>query len=68
MNLDLIIEHCNYNFKITLLPFLDLIDHKTWFIDKNRSFVGIDPTGNDVIDIILGYLSLNTNKISACAK
>ena len=64
---DLYIEHCNYNFKITLFLFLDLMDHKTWHINRARSIIGPDPSSNNVVDMVLAYLPLNTKqKIIVC--
>lgn len=57
---DLYDEYYNYNFKITLLPSLDVIDHKIWSINRAKSLAGPDPTSNNVVDIISIYLSLNT--------
>ena len=59
---DLTLEYCNYNFEITLLPFLDVIDHKTWSIDKARSLVRTDPISINLVDIVLAHLSLNTKQ------
>lgn len=38
------------------------MDHKTWSIDKAKTLVGINPIGNDILDIVLAYLSLNTEQ------
>ncbi len=59
---DLVTEYCNYNSEITLLPFLDVMDHEIWSIDRNRSIVGLDPSSNDVVDIIMAHLLLNTKQ------
>ncbi len=59
---DLGTEHRNYNSEITLLPSLDVMDHETWSIDRARSIVGPDPSSNDVVDIVLVYLPLNTKQ------
>ena len=52
-------EHCNYNSNVTLLPFLDVIQHKTWSIERARSLAEIDLTSNDVVDIVSAHLPLN---------
>lgn len=57
---DLGIEHHNNNSEITLFLFLDIIDHEISSINRTKSIVGLDPFRNDVIDIILVYLLLNT--------
>lgn len=36
------------------------MDHKIRFIDKTKSLVGRNFTNNNIINIILAYLSLNT--------
>ena len=59
---DLGTKHCNYNFKITLLSFLDIRDYNTWSIDRARSIVRPDPSSNNVIDIVLVHLLLNTKQ------
>lgn len=56
------IEYCNYNSGIILLPSLDIIDHKIWFIDRARSIVGSDFFSNNVVNIVLAYLLLNTKQ------
>ncbi len=56
---DSVTEHRNYNSEITLLPSLDVMDHKTWSIDRDRSIVRPDPFSNDVVDIVLAHLPLN---------
>ncbi len=36
---DLGTEHCNFNSEITLLPSLDIMDHKIWSINRVTSIV-----------------------------
>lgn len=55
-------KHCNYNSEITLLPFLNIMNYKTWSINKARSIVGPDLSSNNVVDIILAHLLLNTKQ------
>lgn len=54
------IKHCNYNSKITLLLSLDVMHHKTWSINRTRRIVKPDPSSNNIVNIILAYLLLNT--------
>lgn len=50
-----------------MLPFLDIINHETWSIDRVRSLAETDSTNNNVIDIVLVYLILNTKqRIAIC--
>lgn len=60
VDLNLIIEYCNYSSKITLLLSLDIMDHKTQSIHKTKSLVGIDSISNSVVVIVLVHLLLNT--------
>ena len=63
------IKHHNYNFEITLYPFLDIINHKTWSIDRAKSIVRLDLSSNNVVDIISAHLLLNTKQeIIVCKK
>lgn len=55
-------KHYNYNCEITLLPSLDIMNHKTWSIYKAGSIVRSDPSSNDIIEIVLAHLLLNTKQ------
>lgn len=45
-----------------MLISLNVIDHKTWFINKAKSILGFDSSSNNVIDIVLAHLPLNTKQ------
>ena len=55
-------EYYNYNFEITLFLSLNVMDHKTWSINRVRRIVGPDPFSNNIVDIVLVHLSLNTKQ------
>ena len=59
IDLDLDTEYCNYNSEITLLPSLDVINYKTWSINRTKNIIGLDSFSNNMIDIILAHLLLN---------
>lgn len=65
--LELGMKYSNFNSEITLLSSLNIIDHKIWSIDKVKSLARSDPISNNVVDIVLTYLPLNTkSKIIVC--
>ncbi len=38
------------------------MDHETWSIDRAKSIIRPDPSSNDVVDIVLALLPLNTKQ------
>lgn len=44
------------------------MDHKIWFIDKIRSLIRTDFTSNNVVNIVLAYLLLNTKQENIVCK
>lgn len=38
------------------------MNHKIWSIDRARSLVGTNPISNDVVNIVLAHLPLNTKQ------